>query len=168
MTKNNFDMKRFLLFLVTLSPLVVSAQGQWSIQATEADELKGTKGGDVCIFTETGIGSIVIWDWNDAQIRIISDNGIFNINSGGWLETLVGFYDGKGNMTEKMKLWLCKEDGSGYSYARTVNKGMIPPGQKKKVNKIFKALRADDGYVRIVAPRYNAIDFDLKITPCKY
>ena len=64
-----------------------------------------------------------------------------------------------------MNLWLCKEDGSGYSYARTVNKGIIPPGQKKKVNKIFKALSDGTGYVRILAPRYNTTDFDLKITP---
>lgn len=134
---------------------------------TEADELKGTKGGKLCVYSYEGVGSFVVWDWYDPQIRIVSESGIFNINSGGWLETLVGFYDNNGKMIDKFNLWLSREDGSGYSYARTVNKGLIPPGQKKKVNKIFKALHSGSGYVRIVAPRYDAIDFDLKIPPYK-
>ena len=159
-------MKKYLLSLVMLMiTFTVSAQGAWTTSKEEADELKGTKGGTVCIFSETGVGSFVVWDWNEPQIRLVSDSGIFNINNGGWLEILVGFYDDNGKMADKMNLWLCKEDGSGYSYARTVNKGIIPPGQKKKVNKIFKALSDGTGYVRILAPRYNTTDFDLKITP---
>ena len=161
-------MKKTLLSLVMfMITFTASAQGAWTTSKEEADELKGIKGGTVCIFSETGVGSFVVWDWNEPQIRLVSDSGIFNINNGGWLEILVGFYDDNGKMKDKMNLWLCKEDGSGYGYARTVNKGLIPPGQKKKVNKIFKALLDGTGYVRILAPRYNTIDFDLKITPYK-
>jgi len=139
----------------------------WKITKMEADELKGTKGGNVCMYTETGIGSIIVWDWNDPQFRLVSHDGIFNINAGGWLEILVGFYKDDGTLIDKMSLWLSSEDGSSYNYARTISKGMIPPGQKKKVNKIFKALQSDNGYVRIVAPRYNVVDFDIKIPSVK-
>ena len=38
-----------------------------------------------------------------------------------------------------------------------------PVGQKKKVRKIFEALRSGVGYVRIVTPRYDNSDFDIKI-----
>jgi hypothetical protein len=153
--------------ILLLMTITASAQGAWISSEEEADELKGTKGGTICVFTEAGMGSFVVWDWNEPQIRLVSDSGIFNINNGGWLEILVGFYDDNGKMKDKMNLWLCKEDGSGYSYARTVNKGVIPPGQKKKVKKIFNALLSGTGFVRIVAPRYNKLDFDLKVAPYK-
>lgn len=161
-------MKKVLSIAIMLLMIcTASAQGTWSSKETEADELKGTKGGTIYVYSEKGIGSLVIWDWNDQQIRLVSDSGVFNINNGGWLEVLIGFYDDDGKMKDKTNLWLSKEEGSGYNYARTVNKGMIPPGQKKKVKKIFNALLSGTGYVRILAPRYNTIDFDLKITPYK-
>lgn len=147
--------------------LTLSAQGEWKTVKTEADDLRGVKAGEMCICTEEGVGSFVVWDWKEPQFILVSDNGIFNINSGGWLEILIGFYNNEGVMIEKTKLWLSKEEGSGYKYARTISRGMIPPGQKKKVNRIFKALKSTDEYVRIVAPRYNTIDFDLKIPPYK-
>ena len=145
----------------------IAQDSAWKTIYAEADELKGTKGGNVCMYTETGMGSIIVWDWNEPQFRLASSDGIFNINAGGWLEILVGFYKDDGTLIDKMNLWLSNEDGSSYNYARTISKGMIPPGQKKKVTKIFKALQSDNGYVRIVAPRYNVIDFDIKIPPYK-
>lgn len=160
-------MKKYIICLLLFFVSMSSIAQEWTTRKYEEDELKGTKGGTVYVYTEKGMGSFVVWDWNDPQIRLVSDGSIFNINSGGWLEIMVGFYDDNGKMKEKMNLWLCKEDGSGYGYARTVNKGMIPPGQKKKVKKIFNALLGGAGYVRILAPRYNSIDFDLKITPYK-
>ncbi len=162
-------MKKLLsIAFMLLMVLKVSAQeiGTWNRILVEPDELKGEKGGMTYIYTQTGAGSFVVWDWNDYQFRLVSDNGIFNINNGGWLKTLVGFYDSNGKMIEKMNLWLSKEDGSGYSNARTVMKP-IPPGQKGKVKKIFTALKEGDGFVRIIAPRYDKADFDIKILPIK-
>lgn len=156
--------KMFFIITLLLAAVTASAQGEWQTITTEADELKGTHGGDVCIYEIKGTGSFVVWDWNDPQIRITSDNGIFNMK-GGWLKTLVGIYNGSGKMKEKFELWLGEEDGSGYRYARTINKGMIPPGQKKKVKKIFDALLSGEGFVRIIAPIYDKADFDMKIIP---
>ena len=150
-------MKKLLVLLMLLVAIAAQAQGEWREVKVEADELRGIKEGTSYIFTEPGVGSLVVWDWNDPHIRIVSDNGIFNINSGGWLEVLVGFYDESGKMTDKMNIWFGKEDGSGYGYART------PSVQKKKVGKILKTLQSGKGYVRIVAPRYDKTDFDLKI-----
>ena len=161
-------MKKIIVLLLMMSAvLTLSAQGEWKTVKTEADDLRGIKGGETCLYTEECIGSFVVWDWKDPQFLLVSDNGIFNINSGGWLEILIGFYNNDGGLIEKMKLWLSKEEGSGYKHARTIGNGMIPPGQKKKVNKIFKALQSTDGYIRIVAPRYDTVDFDIKIPPYK-
>lgn len=78
---------------------------------------------------------------------------------------LVGIYDADGKMTEKFKLWLDLVRDSGLKDLRTRNAGGMsnPVGQKKKVRKIFEALRSGAGYVRIVAPRYDNSDFDIKI-----
>lgn len=161
-------MKKVITMMLMLTAvLTASAQGRWETIETEADELKGITGGNVYRYTDDNIGSFIVWDWNDPQMRIVSHDGIFNINSGGWLKILIGIYDAEGKMIEKTDMWLIKEDSRGYTYARTISKGMIPAGQKKKVNKIFKALQFGDGYVRIIAPRYNKTDFDLKIIPYK-
>lgn len=78
---------------------------------------------------------------------------------------MVGIYDANGTMTEKFEMWLDLVRDSGYKDLRTRNAGSMsnPVGQKKKVRKIFEALRSGVGYVRIVAPRYDQNDFDIKI-----
>ena len=80
---------------------------------------------------------------------------------------LVGIYDANGKMTEKFEIWLALVSDSGYKDLRTRNAGSMsnPVGQKKMVRKIFEALRSGVGYVRIVAPRYDNSDFDIKILP---
>ena len=160
-------MKKLLsIAIMLLMVITVSGQGTWNKIVVEPDELKGEKGGITYIYTQEGLGSFVVWDWDEYQFRLVSDNGIFNINEGGWLKTLVGIYDASGKMVEKLNLWLSKEEGSGYSHARTVKKP-IPPGQKSKVKKIFTAIKEGNGYVRIIATRYDKADFDIKILSIK-
>jgi hypothetical protein len=80
---------------------------------------------------------------------------------------LVGIYNNDGKMIEKFKLWLDKENNTRNQVLRTRNAGTManPVGQKGKVKKIFKTLLSGSGYVRIVAERYHAADFDMKIIP---
>ena len=158
--KKIFFIIAFLLFIIK-----TNAQGQWISKTVATDELLGEKGGKTCIYHDPDMGTLVVWDWNDPQFRIISKEHIFNINSGGWIKTLIGIYDDRGNLTEKIELWLTSESSRDYTYARTISSGMIPPGQKKKVRKLFKALQNSSGYVRIVAQRYNDTSFDLKVIP---
>ena len=156
-----------------LMAIHIGAQG-WQKIYVEADELKGEKGGEVFMFTDPNVGSFVVWDFNRPQFRLVSDKELFNttIASGfGYtikgLTAIVGIYDSNGNLKEKFNMWLDLEDNTSHRFVRTRDAGGMsnPVGQKGKVKKIFKALQSSDGYVRIVAERYNSSDFDLKITP---
>lgn len=167
-------MKRVLFaFALLLSGITVNAQGKWIKSVTEADELKGTDGGTVYLFEAAGVGTLVIWDWNTFQYRLISENqfGIENVSgptgSYSGIEVLVGIYDENGKLTEKIKMWLDKEDNRANHFVKTRDAGGMsnPVGQKGKVKKIFNALLSGKGYVRFVAPQYNKTDFDLKVTP---
>lgn len=168
--------KILLMFTLFTSVISVSAQGTWEKSVTEADELKGEEGGTVYVYTVKGMGSLIIWDWNDFQYRLISEHQ-FDINSG-WsqfggsysgIKVLVGIYDDKGQLEEKYEMWLDKEKNRANRFVRTRNAGSMsnPVGQKKKVRKLFEALHRDNGYVRMVAPRFERTDFDIKITPYK-
>lgn len=143
----------------------------WEITKMEADELKGNEAYKAYIYNQPGAGSFIFWGFDEFQYRIISDNGIFNYETGSYSGEIVtvGLYDGSGKLIEKFDMWLDKESGKGGSYLKTRNAGSMsnPIGQKGKVKKIFKHLQGDSGYVRIVATRYNRPDFDIKIPPVK-
>ena len=66
-------------------------------------------------------------------------------------------------------MFLDDEKNRGNCFIRTRDLGGMsnPVGQKKKVRKIFAALRSGKGYVRFVAPRHNRSDFDIKVMPYK-
>lgn len=151
-------MKQVIFALALLMVgMTASAQGTWDKRVREADPLKGIKEGMTYIYTQEDMGCVIIYGWEKPLIRIYSSNGIFNINSGGWVESLVGFYNANNELIEKTKLWFHEEHGSGYTFAMTVS------NQKKKVAKIMRAMQTIDGYVRIIVPRYNGPDFDIKV-----
>lgn len=170
-------MKKLVLMLVAMLAVACTAQAQgtWKKTVTEADELKDEVASDVFVYNVDGIGQFILWNWDEYQFRLVSDSEQFNIDAGyssitggyAGLQVLVGIYDSDGKMIEKFKLWLDKESNTRNQVLRTRNAGTManPVGQKGKVKKIFKALLSGTGYVRIVAERYHAADFDLKIMP---
>ena len=60
----------FLLFAV----LTASAQGTWSTGMNEADELKGLLGGPYYRYDVEGMGSFILWDWEDWKFNKIWSN----------------------------------------------------------------------------------------------
>lgn len=163
---------RKVLFLMLMMSVVltVRAQGEWKVVTTEADDLKGTTGGEVYIYSENDVGDFVVWDWKEPQFRLICSQGQFNINSGyssytgayAFVTVLIGLYDDDGKLIEKFDMNLDRESNKAnqFIYANTSR-----IGHKKKIKKIFESLQSGKGYVRIVAPRYNRTDFDMKIPP---
>ena len=170
-------MKKIAFMLVAMLAVActATAQGTWKKTVTEADELKDEVASDVFVYNVDGMGQFILWNWEEYQFRLVSDNEQFNIDSGyssitggyAGIQILVGIYDGDNNLIEKFKLWLDKESNTRNQVLRTRNAGTManPVGQKGKVKKIFKTLLSGSGYVRIVAERYHAADFDLKIMP---
>ena len=163
-------MKRFLnIALLMLVVLTANAQGTWTESHKQADELRGEKEQNVCLYDVRGVGTLVVWDWDDPNFRLICEKGIFrayyNNTLGSFIPLKVGIYDKAGTLTKTYELTMYKENISHGNYI-SVNRAPIL-GSKKKVRKIFAALRSGEGYVRMVADRYNDSTFDLKITPFK-
>lgn len=151
-------------------PMMAVAQGSWQTIKTEADELKEQTAGQTMVFHVPDMGSFVCWGWDDYHFRLNSEGAIFNTERVALyigLQVLVGLYDANGTMKEKFKMWLDLDDSSANKslHTRVANFMSTPSGQKGKVKKIFNTLLSGQGYVRIVAERYNAPDFDIKITP---
>lgn len=163
-----------LVFIASVNSFSAN-NGSWTVSNLEADELKGEEAGTVFKFTDPSFGSFVFWGEDCYQFRLVCTDGLFNTESGysrytgsyDGMTVFVGIYDGNGKMKEKFKMWLDKTENAGYKCLETRNAGSMgnPVGQKAKVKKIFKALNEKDGYVRIVAERFENSDFDLKITP---
>lgn len=172
-------MRKFLLtFIFALSCVMgvtAETEGNWHVLQVEPDELKGDSGGSRYVYEVEDMGWFTVWDWNKYQFMISSIHPFATEHVRGMVSSsngelvLVGIYDADGKMTEKFKLWLDLVRDSGYKDLRTRNAGSMsnPVGQKKKVRKIFEALRSGVGYVRIVAPRYDNSDFDIKVFPFK-
>lgn len=154
-----------------------SGNGGWQITKQDADELKGNEAYLSYMYNQPGMGSFVFWGFEEYQFRIISDNGVFNYESGynrysgsySGESVIVGLYDGNDKLIEKFNMWLDRDKSKSGTFLKTRNAGTMsnPVGQKGKVKKIFKHLQGNSGYVRIVATRYNRADFDIKIPPVK-
>ena len=154
-----------------------SGESGWQITKQDADELKGNEAYISYMYNKPGMGSFVFWGFEEYQFRIISDNGVFNYESGynrysgsySGESVTVGLYDGNDKLIEKFNMWLDRDESKNGTFLNTRNAGTMsnPVGQKGKVKKIFKHLQGNSGYVRIVATRYNHADFDIKIPPVK-
>jgi hypothetical protein len=154
-----------------------SGNAGWVITKQEADELKGNEAYTSYMYNQPGEGSFVFWGFEEYQFRIISENGVFNYESGynqysgsySGESVTVGLYDGNDKLIEKFNMWLDRDKSKSGTFLNTRNAGTMsnPVGQKGKVKKIFKHLQGNSGYVRIVAARYNHADFDIKIPPIK-
>ena len=145
------------------------AYAQWEVMETEADELKGTSGSTYYVFTDPNVGKFAYMSNYQFAIRC-NDGDIFNVQSVDQYTgqtVLIGLYNNNDQLLEKFTMWMDEAKNMGYKYLRTRNQGGMfnPVGQKGKVKKILKHLNSGSGYVRIVTALYNALDFDLKITP---
>lgn len=145
--------------------------GKWMKMTQDADPLKGIDGDTVYVCEAAEMGSLVIWNWNDFQFRLAGDYqfAIEHVGYSTGLVAKVGFFDEDGHMTDSYRIWLDYEQDRGHRYVRTRDRGTManPVGQKGKVRQLFRALRSGSGYVRIVAPRYDRTEFDIKVYPFK-
>ena len=150
--------------LLTLAALLLTlnASAQWTKFHKAADELKGTSEHTTIQYNS---GNFVFSLLSDDQFAIQTDEGIFDyVYSNGYTGCLVrvGLYSAEDTLLEKFDLWLDKIDSHAL---RTRDRGTMfnPVGQAKKCKKLSKHLRTTTGYARIIAPRHEASDYDLKI-----
>ena len=151
--------------------MMAQTEGKWHVLQVEPDELKDEPGGLSYVYEVENVGWFIVREWDKYQFMISSFHPFATehvsdlVSSYNGELVLVGIYDANGKLKEKFEMWLDLVRDSGYKDLRTRNAGSMsnPVGQKKKVRKIFEALRSGVGYVRIVAPRYDKSDFDIKI-----
>lgn len=159
-------MKKLLtIALLLLAGLTAGAQGRWTVSHREADPMKGQDARDVYIYNANGIGSLVVWDWNKADFRLITEKGMFRtwVSSGStFVPVKVGFYDDKGNLEKMFTVNLLPEDNHMRKYIATAD---FYFGGRGDIKKIIKRLKSGKGFVRMVAQLYNDPDFDIKIIP---
>ena len=150
---------------------MAQTEGRWHVLQVEPDELKDEPGGISYVYEVENVGWFIVREWDKYQFLISSRHPFAAEHVSDMVSSydgelvLVGIYDANGKLTEKFEMWLDLVRDSGYKDLRTRAAGFMnnPVGQKKKVRKIFEALRSGVGYVRIVAPRYDKSDFDIKI-----
>lgn len=159
-------MKRLYSF-VALMLLSVSMMAQgWQTITTEVDELLGTDGSNIVVYDDNEMGMFAYYGDNQFAL-ICKGNYFFNNERDGRLRgqsVLVGLYD-DGILIDKFNLWLDEVENQSMKILMTRNANAMstPIAQKKKVQKIIKQLNTERGYVRFVASRYNASNFDLRV-----
>jgi hypothetical protein len=164
-------MKKLLtIALMLLVELTANAQGTWSKGMLEGDELKGTTDGPYYLYEVEGMGSFVVWDFDDWAFKINSENGVFDVwhnNQGShYIYVTLGLYTLDGKLTEKWEGTI-KADHVALKMAWINKNAIYYPSTRKKLKKMFRALKSGEGYVRIISKRRNVEDFDLKVMPYK-
>ena len=162
------NMKKILLF-ISMIPAYLFA-GVWTKTVTEADELLGNTQAYITYAYHNGGNAFSFRTDRMDQFRIISEY-VLDIRFDGHRNSCrvkVGLYDEDGKLTENFDMYLCEWNNQG-TVVGTFDLGVMsnPVGQANKVKKIFRHLKGQGGYVRIVTDTYSHGRFDLRIPPVK-
>lgn len=151
----------------TTAIVQVAQEGMWSTGMNEADELKGTKAGPYYRYDMEGMGSFILWNFDDWNFKIITEKGMFDVwhnNYGNYyVKVIMGLYTLDGKLIEKFDNTIQADHTDGKS--AWINKNWLYfPSHRKKLRKMMRTLKSGDGYIRIVCPRKGMPDFDMKVT----
>lgn len=157
--------KLMTIALLLLACLAASAQGTWTVSHREADPMKNQDARDVCIYEAPGIGSVVVWDWDKAEFRLITEKGFFYAQYSGGSKIVpirAGLFDKDGNLKKIYDLQLIPEDNTNNKWIATAGFYYFGRGE---IRKVMKHMRSGSGYVRFLGKLYNNQEFDIIVTP---
>lgn len=161
--------RKKILLLAILLPAYLFA-GEWTKTTVEPDELLGvTQSYIKYVYTDREKSFVFRTDKMD-HFYIVSpdvlDCHYYNGRVGCIVK--VGLYDGESKMLESFEMFL-GERNNQCTIIGTFECDIMsqPTGQQKKVRKIFKHLRGNDGYVRIIADTFSNGLYDFRIYPVK-
>ena len=165
-------MKRIATIALLLCSMVAVAQGtegKWGKTTIYGDDLKCIADQTTYTYCVEGIGKMAVTDWASCYFTIMADHPLAfdrvsysERNSG--IELLVGIYDHRGHLTERISLWMSAVNRSNYRIEPHTAWLGIPIRQTKKIRHIFDVLRADDGrYVRMICPLENRAELDINV-----
>ena len=144
-------------------------EGQWGKTTIYGDDLKGIADQTTYTYCVEGIGKMVVTDWASCYFTIVADHPLAfdrvpysERNSG--IELLVGIYDHRGQLTERIRIWMSSVNRSNYRIEPHTAWLGIPIRQTKQIRHIFDVLRADDGrYIRMICPLDNRSELDINV-----
>lgn len=158
-------MKRLLtIALMLLAGLTASAQGEWAVSHRDADPMKNQDERDVYIYASGGC-RLVIWDWDKADFRLISDNARFRYTYTRGMKIVpvkVGLFDENEKMENMQTIELIVEDNSNGKWVTTAQRYIEG---RKHIREVMKRLRSGKGYVRFLGELFGGKDFDMKVIP---
>lgn len=153
--------KLFLLSLVSLLPLLVSAQ-VWTQYKTEADELKGTQAKSSHFIEIPNEGAVVLYDDYDL-FGFVTYNGIFDYKPYEYdfkvAMGIFGMYDETGKLVEKREIMVSVADNPSSATADS----RITVLRNSGIRQVASWIRNNKGSVRIIIPRYAKSDFDVTV-----
>lgn len=162
-------MKKLLTIALLFAGLTASAQGVWITGVTEPDNLKGIPERTYYQYDVEGVGSFILFDWDDWTFHIFTDKGTFDVRpeNSGSLPILMGLYTPDGQLIEKLETTIAANYTTRTS--AWVNKEWwYLHNPKKKIKRMLQALKTGEGYVRIVCKRQGVINQDFDLTITKY
>ena len=159
-------MKKLLTIpLLLMIVLTAGAQGTWTVSHREADPMKNQDARDVYIYDVNGKGSVVVWDWDKADFRLIAEKGFFRTLYSNGMKIVpirAGIYDENGNLEKMYDIQLVPEDNTNNKWIATANFYYLGRGN---IRKVMKRLKSGKGYVRFLGELYNNQYFDINVPP---
>lgn len=159
-------MKKLLtIALLLMMILTAGAQGRWTVTHREADPMKNQTAKDVYIYDTGGNGQVVVWDWDKADFRLITEHGFFRILVSNGMKIVpirAGIYDENGNLEKMYDIQLMPEDNTNGRWIATAGFYYFGRGN---IRKVMKRLKSGKGYVRFLGELYNNQYFDINVTP---
>lgn len=158
-------MKKLLTIALLLVGLTASAQGKWTVSHRKADPMKNQDARDVYIYESPGIGSVVVWDWDKADFRLITEREPFYVQYSGGMRIVpirAGLYDERGNLGKMYDIQLVPEENTNNRWITTSGFYYFGRGN---IRKVMKHMKSGKGYVRFLGTLYNNNDFDINVRP---
>ena len=159
-------MKKLLTIALLLTVvLTAGAQGKWTVSHREADPMKNQTAKDVYIYTTAGGSEVVVWDWDEADFRLITGRGFFRVLYAGGRRIVpirAGLYDENGNLEKMYDLQLVPEDNTNNKWIATSDYYLLG---RSSIRKVMKRLKSGKGYVRFLGELYNNEYFDINVKP---
>lgn len=136
---------------------------QWQFLTLPSDELLDQEAMDAAIYDTDDYTCVISFTHN--CIMVTSKNGIFDYHKREYY-VHVGLYDKEGNLVEKHKQFCYGNWPVDYSIFKFTNPdSFFGRNRPKVVDLVIGWLSEADGYVRIVAPRFQKTNLEI-ILPC--
>lgn len=149
-------MKKLIMAIVCLMTMIVSVNAQrWETKKIQGDELMGTKSYQSISYSDASNGGGLILSNLKDRVCLYTIRGIFDYDVNDRVGIIIGFYNSNKALVKSRKnITMLKLDyQAGFIYSDEI------------IKEIYQYLSSNNGYVRIVIPRYEKVDLDLKI-PC--